>query len=334
MRGQASFDGAALKRVRTTMPRTDRDRPGLSLDELAARVGTSRRQLIRYEKNQATPEPARIARLATALECDIRDLTGIDPDQADLAMLRRDAGLTLRAAAARLRPLLTRPRLRCSDWLLGEAEAGRLPAAWSAPESRTRLVTALATAYRQSTDRIDAAVPASPPPAAAEKALEPVAATTPEAVTAYPLIQRAVDTWYARCPNCELVASPSSVSHRMHADRSVDWSVPATLRCSQCGTEHQVTPDDLLPHDSVITCPRPSCGKITQVPAEAVEVVCEHCGLCPPGPAALVDPELDNLAKHVRYGNTLKMQAAVRATKARNAALAGPHPFLLGPGDH
>ncbi|MGW4528882.1 helix-turn-helix domain-containing protein [Amycolatopsis sp. NPDC004378] len=334
MRGQASFDGAALKRIRTTMPRTDRGRPGLSLDELADRVGTSRRQLIRYEKGQATPEPARIARLASALDCDVRELTGADPDQVDLAVLRRGAGLTLRAAAARLRPLLARPRLRCSDWLLGEAEAGRLPAAWRPPENRTRLVAALASVYQQPTDRVDVAVPAIPAPVVVEKALEPVAAAAPEAVTAYPLIQRAVDTWYARCPNCELVASPSSVSHRMHADRSVDWSVPATLRCSQCGTEHQVTPDDLLPHDSFITCPRPSCGQITQVPAEAVEVVCEHCGLCPPGPAALVDPELDNLAKHIRYGHTRTMQAAVRAAKARNAALGGPPPFLLGPGDH
>lgn len=333
MRGQASFDREAMKRIRTTFPRIDRDRPGLSLDELAARVGTSRRQLIKYEKGDAIPEPTRIAQLAKALECEIRELTGVDPELADLAALRRGAGLTLRAAAGRLRPLLARPRLRCSDWLLSEVEAGRLPAVWSSAKNRARIITALSTAYNQPVDRVEATMPASPSKTAVVKAPEPAVAATPKLVTAYPLVTRAVDTWYARCPSCELVASPSSVSHRMHADRSVDWSVPATLRCSQCGVEHRVTPFDLLPHDSFITCPRSTCGKITQVPAEAVEVVCEHCGLCPPGPAALVDPELDNVAKHVRYGNTLKMQAAVRAAKARNGALDGSAPFLLGLGE-
>lgn len=329
MRGQASFDGEAMKRIRAAAPRHDRERPGLSLDELAARVGTTRRQLIKYEQGAATPEPARIAQLAAALGCEIRDPTVGETAAADLAALRRGAGLTQRAAVTRLRPLLTRPQLRVSSWLLAETEAGRLPTTWSSPESRARIAAALATAYDQPADRIEAVLPAAPAAAAVPTTIEP------QAVVAYPLVKRAVDTWYARCPSCELVASPTSVSYRMNLDRSVDWTVPATLRCSQCGTEHQVTPFDLLPHDSEITCPRATCGKVTQVPAEAVEVVCEHCGLCPPGPAALVDPQLANVANHVRYGHTLKMQAAVQAAKANNALTGGSatFPFLLDPGD-
>lgn len=327
MRGQASFDRVAMKSMRTTFPRPGRGRPGLSLDELADRVGTSRRQLIRYEKGEATPEPARIAALAAALECEARELSGVTPDADTLRTLRRSAGLTLRVAAAQLRPLLSRPRLRSSAWLLGEVEAGRLPAVWRSPQNHARIVAAMATIYQQPTSRIEAAMPARLSKNVAQQA------PRAELVTSYPLITRAPDTWYARCPSCKLVASPTSISHRIRADDSVDWNVPAILGCSQCGTTHEATPFDLLPHDSVITCPRSTCGKVTQVPAEAVEVVCEHCGLHPPGPAALLDSALHNVAKHVRYGNARKMQATLSAAKARNASRGSLAPFLLDSGD-
>ncbi|WP_410646187.1 helix-turn-helix domain-containing protein [Amycolatopsis sp. cmx-4-54] len=168
MRGQASFDRVAMKSIRTTFPRSDRDRPGLSLDELANRVGTSRRQLIRYEKGEATPEPARIAALAAALECEIRELSG-----------------------------------------------------------------------------------------------------------------------------------------------ATDGNTLRTLRLNA----------------------RSTCGKVTQVPTAAVEVVCVHCGLHPPGPAALLDPEFSSVAKHVRYGHTLKMQATLSEAQTRNASRGRVAPFMLPSGD-
>ncbi|OXM56415.1 hypothetical protein CFP71_13380 [Amycolatopsis thailandensis] len=306
MRGQASFDRVAMKSTRTAFPRPDRGRDGLSLDELADRVGTSRRQLVRYEMGEATPEPARIAALAAALECDVRELSGVAPDADTLRTLRRNAGLTLRVAATRVRPHLVRPRLRSSVWLLGEVEAGRLPAAWCSPQNHARVIAAMAAVYKQSASRVEAAMPACLPTNVVQQA------PRAEVVPSCPLVTPAPDTWYARSPSCELVASPSSISHQVHADDSVDWSVPAVLGCSQCGTTHEVTPFDLLPHDSVITCPRSTCGKVTQVPAEAVEVVCVHCGLHPPGPAALLDPARSNVAKAVRYGHTLKCRRRSR----------------------
>jgi transcriptional regulator with XRE-family HTH domain len=306
-----------MKRIRTAFPRRDRARPGLTLDELAARVGTTRFQLIAYEKGTVTPEPARITQLAAALECDVTELTG--GQAAALAGLRRAAGLTLRTAAARARPLLARHRLRCSRWLLGELEAGRMPPSWTRPPARARLQTVLAAVYGQPEGTIAAALPAAP--------------ATPTPVTTYTLVGRSPYTWYAPCPACSLASAPSAVDRCVDAEGNPDWSSPAVLTCTQCGTQHDVTPFQLLPHDDVHACPRPGCGKTTPVPARAAEVMCEHCGLYAPGPAAVRDPALAEYARQVRGRHTRELQATVVAAKRRYLARGGRALFLLDAAD-
>ncbi len=311
-----------MKRIRTTVHRPDRERPGLSLDELAARVGTTRHQLIGYENGTVTPEPPRIAKLAAALDCDVTDLIGTAV--ADLAGVRRAAGLTLRDAAARARPLLARHRMPCSRWLLGELEAGRVPPSLAGPEDRARIREALASVYARPEAAIDAALPALQQPQQ-QPQLQPVAT--------YPLVGRSPYTWYAPCPTCSLAASPSSVDRRVDDEGNPDWSVPATLRCTLCGTLHEVTPFQLLPHDDVHICPRLGCGGTTPVPAGAVEVMCEHCGLEAPGPAARRDPALSEYTRQVRGRHTRQMQSIVAAAKRRYLAQGGRGLFLLESAD-
>jgi transcriptional regulator with XRE-family HTH domain len=320
----------------------------MSLDELAARVGATRRQVISYEQGHVVPEPARLVALAAAVAVDVTVLTGVPAADADLTDLRRHAGLTLKAAAARVRSSPVAPTVRCSAWLLGELEAGRVPAMWSSPEIRDQVVAALATIYTAPPERLAALWPAdtdTDTDSAVDSAIDTVVAangTVPDRenaeteadvalVPTYRLVGPSWDTWYARCPHCSLISPPSSASIPINRDDSIDWRTPAQLRCSQCGSQHKVTVDQLAPHDAVITCLRSTCAREFAAPREAVEAVCEYCHLINPGPAALADDQVRLLAATVRYDHTLQMQARLAAAKAR-AQVRGGDDFLLTPG--
>jgi hypothetical protein len=333
MRGQGSFAPEALDRFRRAVARDDRPKPGLSVDELAARVGTTRQQVLAYLHGRAVPEPARLKALADAVGVHPRELA--PAAEVDLAALRRQAGLTLKTAATQARARLGRPVVRCSHWMLGELEAGRLPSAWRAPEARERVVAALAAVYAVPVDQIGSRWPSEPTVTTTTPAALTVAEPQTVAAPAFRLVGPSIFTWYARCPSCELVAPPSSGSYTMRRDKSVDWNRPAELRCSQCGTQHLVTPFELQPHDAEVTCVRATCGQTFPAPSTAVEATCEHCSLVNHGPAALADPAVHHQAATVRYDHTLQMQARLAAAKdrARERGLDPSHVLLLGSGE-
>jgi transcriptional regulator with XRE-family HTH domain len=341
MRGKAPFDPAALESARRAVRRPDRDRLGLSVDELAKRAGTSRRQVISYLKDGVVPEPARLRALAEAVEVDVRVLMGVTDDM-NLANLRRCAGLTLKTASAKARSRLTGTAVRCSPWLLSELEAGRIPAAWRAPEAHGQLATALATVYAVPIDQVVAAWPARDNQTATEVAVQPDVAPVDadDVVPTYRLFGPSWDTWYVRCPGCELVSTPTSASVPLkpgHRDvdwtspmADVDWSSPFELRCGQCGTLHQATVDQLEPHDAVVTCHRSTCRREFAAPRTAVRACCDFCHLTNYGPAVLADDQVRVLAANVLGRHTLELQATLAAAKDRARARGSDH-FLLTP---
>ncbi|WP_394622333.1 helix-turn-helix domain-containing protein (plasmid) [Lentzea sp. JNUCC 0626] len=335
MRGQGSFAPQALDEFRRAVPREDRPKPGLSVDELAARVGISRQQVLAYLHGRTVPEPARLKALASAVGVHPRELTCVPAEEVDLAVLRRQAGLTLKTAAARARTLLVRPVVRCSHSMLSELEAGRLPFTWRTPEVGERVMVVLAEIYAVPIDQINSQWPTTTTSTAVQPAALTVVEVDPPPAPAFRLVGPSIWTWYARCPSCELVAPPGSGSYTMRRDKSVDWSRPAELRCSQCGVQHLVTPFELQPHDAEVTCVRATCGQTFAAPSTAVEATCEHCSLVNRGPAALADPGVHHQAATVRYGRTLEMQARLAAAKdrARDRGLDPGHVLLLGLGE-
>ena len=120
VRGAGRFDGDEFRRRRIAA--------GLSQQRVAELVGSTRWQVIAYERGRATPEPPRLAALATAVRCPPAALTGTASSTADLAGLRRAAGMTRLQAAARLGKLLA-ARVPASKWLLEQAEKGDVPVA-------------------------------------------------------------------------------------------------------------------------------------------------------------------------------------------------------------
>ena len=154
VRGAGRFDGEEFRRRR--------QEAGLSQQRVAELVGTTRWQVIAYEQGRATPEPARLAALATAVGCAPLVLTGSSPDTAadGLADLRRIAGLTRTQAAAQLATALG-DRAPASKWLLEQTENGRPAAAWSGTSRRAVVVAAAAQVYGLPVDVVDAAWPVS-----------------------------------------------------------------------------------------------------------------------------------------------------------------------------
>ena len=86
MKGVRNFDPAALAEYRR--------RRGLSLDQLGARIGRARPNLITWEKGRSTPSPPKLVALAAALGVKPWQLTTIEPRSAELADLRAWAGLS------------------------------------------------------------------------------------------------------------------------------------------------------------------------------------------------------------------------------------------------
>jgi DNA-binding XRE family transcriptional regulator len=96
------FDGGLLRRARLSVRRLDRPRAGLSIDELAARVGAVRALIIDYEAGRKVPGPARLVALAEAVGVRPEALSGVAVGRARLVDLRCWAGLTAEQAAGAL----------------------------------------------------------------------------------------------------------------------------------------------------------------------------------------------------------------------------------------
>lgn len=82
--------------------RTNRLRAGVSQARLAAIVGVSSTSIGAYERGTQTPGPHTLSLLADALGVTVETLTAIDPEQAGLAQLRYQAGLTQAEVGAHL----------------------------------------------------------------------------------------------------------------------------------------------------------------------------------------------------------------------------------------
>jgi DNA-binding XRE family transcriptional regulator len=96
------FDGGLLRRARLSVRRLDRPRAGLSIDELAARVGAVRALIIDYEAGRKVPGPARLVALAEAVGVRPEALSGVAVARARPVDLRCWAGLTAQQAAGAL----------------------------------------------------------------------------------------------------------------------------------------------------------------------------------------------------------------------------------------
>lgn len=167
VRGTGRFDGAEFRRRRTVA--------GLSQQQVAELVGSTRWQVIAYEQGRAIPEPARLAALANAVGCPPVVLTGAAEGAVDLAGFRRAAGMTRVQATARLAALLG-DRVATSKWLLEQTENGQVPVAWRFAARRADMIAAMAQAYGQpvdvvarvfppaSTAPVEASTPAAPSP--------------------------------------------------------------------------------------------------------------------------------------------------------------------------
>ncbi|WP_203780410.1 tetratricopeptide repeat protein [Paractinoplanes rishiriensis] len=136
-RGTSRFNAAEFRRRRLAT--------GLSQQRVAEAVGTTRQQIIAYERGRAAPEPARLATLAAAIGCAPGVLTAA-PEPADLAGLRRAAGMTRTQAVARLAGALG-DRVPATRWLLEQAETANVPAAWRSTSRRAAVVAAMARTY-------------------------------------------------------------------------------------------------------------------------------------------------------------------------------------------
>lgn len=71
---------------------------GITKEELARRVGVSKRTLTRWEHGQNRPRPSHLTALAKALGCNVSDLETVNT----LSDARRAAGLSQRAFAERV----------------------------------------------------------------------------------------------------------------------------------------------------------------------------------------------------------------------------------------
>lgn len=95
-----------------------RVRAGLSADDLAAKVGSSRQAVSTWEVGRSTPPPAMLGRLAAALETSVAALVPLPASQVRLADLRVLAALSQNEAAK---------LIAISPTLLGEIERGQKP---------------------------------------------------------------------------------------------------------------------------------------------------------------------------------------------------------------
>ena len=113
-------------------------RRGLDTKRLAVQVGVSAVTVRSWIGGRSAPTPARLAALASALDLEPAQLTGVPPALQTLADLRIHAALNQAEAAA----LVGTSRTSISDYELGVSEL---------PEA---LAPALAQAYRVTVDEV------------------------------------------------------------------------------------------------------------------------------------------------------------------------------------
>lgn len=94
MRRNSAFDPRAVRRERLSA--------GLTVSEVAARVGVTDGAVKSWEAGRRTPTAAALLRLADALGVAVEDLLDPSVRQRDLAGLRQAAGLDRGAAALAL----------------------------------------------------------------------------------------------------------------------------------------------------------------------------------------------------------------------------------------
>jgi transcriptional regulator with XRE-family HTH domain len=63
-----------LNRLQATAIKLKRIKKGLTVIELAKKVGITRTSLYNYEKGKQFPSPTIIAKIAQVLDCDIKEL--------------------------------------------------------------------------------------------------------------------------------------------------------------------------------------------------------------------------------------------------------------------
>ncbi|WP_245819553.1 helix-turn-helix domain-containing protein [Rhodococcoides yunnanense] len=148
MAGTDGFEGelgrvprSGVRGFRADRLRDLRVRAGLTPDDLAARLGTSRQAVSTWEVGRSTPPPATLGLIAEALDTSVSTLVPIPESQLRLADLRVHAALS-QADAAKL--------IGVSATVLADIERGRKP------ESVER-VASLADAYGVAAEVVSAA---------------------------------------------------------------------------------------------------------------------------------------------------------------------------------
>jgi transcriptional regulator with XRE-family HTH domain len=102
-RWESDFDPEALRRLRASASSTRGAGQGMSAQELARAVGTTKTQILAYEAGSRVPQPPRIRELAAALHVHPIDLSRVGRDAfTSLSGLRRASGLCTREMVEQL----------------------------------------------------------------------------------------------------------------------------------------------------------------------------------------------------------------------------------------
>ncbi|MFJ5594775.1 helix-turn-helix transcriptional regulator [Streptomyces noursei] len=135
--------------VQCAKVRSLRQDAGMSVQELADRVGVTPRMVMYWEDGTCVPEARNARRLCDALRCSVADLTEAVSGTETLAHLRFSCGLTAEDAASRLRDTSAGRALFVDAHKIRCLERGRRVSGWNwrKPECTGRLVKELATVY-------------------------------------------------------------------------------------------------------------------------------------------------------------------------------------------
>ncbi|MGW1277101.1 helix-turn-helix transcriptional regulator [Streptomyces tsukubensis] len=138
-----------LLAVEHTKIRALREQAGLTVQELAGRVGVTYRLVVYWEEGRYMPEARNVRRLADALGCATADLTGTASGTETLVDLRYASGLTAEQVASRLRGTPVGRDLFVDAHKIRCLERNRRVSGWNwrKPECTGRLLQQLAAMY-------------------------------------------------------------------------------------------------------------------------------------------------------------------------------------------
>lgn len=149
----------------------------------------------------------------------------------------------------------------------------------------------------------------------------------PPVLTAHPMRQADPSGWYVRCPECRMVAPPSSVEYRLGPDGEPLLGHPVQLTCGVCGHRLDDARGWTVPHDGGgHRCPRRTMT--TEAPARAARIHCTRCGVHSLGDYLTDGLPRDRLRQveqqHWAVGRCLRSRwsAVGRACNLPDAALA------------